>query len=97
MGKIYAYKLTVCENPEDQCPEYYVDRGIVHADSMPLAMEKLLRPYKETSDVVEGIELESVPSEWFDNEIFSVYGFLSDMSMFTDITHELKGWHLIKE
>ena len=98
MKKLYAYKIVVCIDYEIE-PEYYTDRGIVFAEDMTEGLEKVICPFKNaTREKIVTFELDELETkDTIVNDCFSVYEFLANLSMFTDITHEIKGWSLIKE
>lgn len=99
MKNIYAYKIVVKSDFDSDDSEYYTDRGIIWAQDMEEGVHKVSQYFKGTSEKVVTIELDEIEDTdtIIQDGCFSVYGFLADVSMFNDITHEIKGWHLIKD
>ena len=99
MENIYAYKIVVKSDFDSSDPEYYTDRGILVAEDMEKGAHKITQYFKDTREKVVTIELDEIEDTdaIIQDGLFSVYSFLADVSMFNDITHEIKGWHLIKD
>lgn len=99
MKNFYIYKIVVKYDFDSSKAEYYTDRGIIWAQDMEEGVRKINQYFKDTSEKVVTIELEEVEdkSTIVQDGHFSVYSFLADVSMFNDITHEIKEWHLIKD
>lgn len=99
MKNIYAYKIIVKSDFDSNDAEYYTDRGIIWAQDMEKGVHKITQYFKGTSEKVVAIELEEIEdvSNIVQDGHFSVYSFLADVSMFNDITHEIKSWNLIKD
>ncbi len=99
MKNIYAYKIIVKTDFDPNDAEYYTDRGIIWAQDMEEGVHKISQYFKGTNEKVITIELDEIEDtdSIIQDGAFSVYSFLADISMFDDITHEIKGWHLIKD
>lgn len=99
MKNFYIYKIVVKTDSASNEAEYYTDRGIIWAQNMEEGVRKINQYFKDTSEKVVIIELDEVEDKdaIVQDGHFSVYSFLAEVSMFNDITHEIKGWHLIKE
>lgn len=94
MKNLYIYKTVIkCDD------DYYTDRGLVQADSLEEGVQKMNQYFQGTSEKIVTIELDEVEDidSIFQDGHFSIYSFLADISMSTDITHELKEWCLIKD
>lgn len=94
MKNLYVYKIVIKSDDE-----YYTDRGLVQADSLEEGVQKMNQYFQGTYEKIVTIELEEVENidSIFQDGHFSVYSFLVDVSMSTDITHELKEWCLTED
>ena len=88
--KVYCYSLYYKDGDE-----YIPDRGIVFAEDVKQATDKIINQFCGNEEITEIQIFETDQS--IDQDCFSFYIILSDCNDGKQISYELKDWHIIPE
>lgn len=92
--KVYSYYICVRIN-DGSVPDYISDRGIVFAESLKEAVDKVINKNTAVNETIVDIQVFETDIE--SDDVFSCYIILSEWSEKLQIVNELRDWCIIPE